>query len=147
MFLIILRAFRTCPIPKLPKLLLASSSTLKLNRSFYNCVKQNSPKTRTVARYLLDYLYNCTKSSSFKTIVKVKIEKLAFYNCTKLNSYRTVLKPKYRFLSKLYAFTTVSNRTVLKPRNHSNYLIFNSWMSLSEVHLALNEKSHHCVSS
>ena len=89
MFLIILRAFRTCPIPKLPKLLLASSSTLKLNRSFYNCVKPNSYKTRTVARYLLDNLYNCTKSSSFKTIVKVKIEKLAFYNCTKLNSYRT----------------------------------------------------------
>lgn len=53
------------------------------------------------------------------------------------------------------SFTTVLNRTVPitigipfeLSGNFYNYSIFNSWMSLSEVHLSLNEQAHHCVSS
>ena len=89
---------------------------------------------------------------SFTTVSNRTVLKRVVFEKNRLKSFttvsnRTVLKQLNIIMNKLKTFTTVSNRTVLKPRNHSNYSIFNSWMSLSEVYLALNEQSHHCVSS
>ena len=84
---------------------------------------------------------------SNRTVLKLNSSLLTPISPFTTVSNRTVLKLNFFCRVIPVSFTTVSNRTVLKPRNHSNYSIFNSWMSLSEVYLALNEQSHHCVSS
>ena len=42
-------------------------------------------------------------------------------------------------------FTLLKIKACVKPQ--FSLFNFESWMSLSEVHLALNEQTHHCVSS